>query len=103
MKKESKYFNPETKKNQDLFDTLNPVFKVICRSPNVVIGDRGGSVSLIVEAKNEEDAMTKAMLNPEFKKHIRILDFDKKYLSVYKPSGLYIIGKVDYFEGDERA
>jgi hypothetical protein len=96
-----KVFNPITKKNQDLFDYLNPVFTVSCHHGHV-IGDKGAAVYLIVEAKNEEDAMDKAMLNPEFTKHIRMKDFNKKYLSVHKPSGLYVIGKVDYYEGDPR-
>jgi hypothetical protein len=103
MKKESMYFNPETKKNQDLFETLNPVFAIRCDDPNVVIGNRGASIKIIVEAKNEEQAIKKAMLDSNFTKYLRMSSFEKEFLEVYKPSGLYVIGKVDYFEGDERA
>ena len=33
---------------------------------------------------------------------VRMKDFDMKYLDVYKPTGNYIIGQVNYYEGDER-
>ena len=100
-----KYFNPKTKKSQDLFelDSLCPVFTVRCNTPDIVIGDKGSSVSLIVEACNEDEAMEKALLNKEFVSHIRMKGFIKeKYLNVYKPSGLYVIGRVEYNEGDPR-
>ena len=55
-----------------------------------------------VAASNEEEAIAKVMKTKEFTKHIRMKDFDKKYLSVYRPVGNYVIGKVEYFEGDKR-
>jgi hypothetical protein len=96
-----KYYNPLTKRNEDLFDTLNPVFTVSCHH-EPVIGDKGAAVYLIVEAKDEEEAKNKALANNEFTKHIRMKDFDRRCLEVFKPSGLYVIGKVDYYEGDPR-
>ena len=100
-----KYYNPKTKKNQDLFETetLCPVFRVCCRTPNIVIGDKGCAVYLNVEACNENEAKDKALLNKEFTKHLYLKDFNKdKHLEVYTPSGLYVIGRVEYHEGDER-
>jgi hypothetical protein len=99
-----KYYNPKTKRNQDLFEieSLCPVFTVRCDTPDIVIGDKGASVSVVIEANDEEDAVNKATLNKEFTKHIRMNYFQTKHLRVYKPSGLYVIGKVDYYEGDTR-
>jgi hypothetical protein len=96
-----KYFNPKNQKTEELFTSLNPVYSVSCHN-EPVIGDKGAAVYLIVEAENEEQAKDKALLNHEFTKHIRMKDFNKKWLSVYKPSGLYVIGKVDFYEGDPR-
>jgi len=98
-----KVYNPKTKKNQELFETetLCPVFSVSCHH-TPVIGDKGAAVYINVEAKNEEEAKEKAMRNSEFTKHIRMKDFDKKYLQVHTPTGLYVIGRVDYYEGDPR-
>jgi hypothetical protein len=96
------YFNPKENKMTDLFETLSPVFSVSCHIPNVVIGYKGAAVYINVEAKDEEDAMNKALANPEFTKHIRMKEFERKHLDTYKPTGLYVIGRVEYFEGDER-
>jgi hypothetical protein len=98
-----KVYNPKTKLNQDLFETLNPVFMVSCITPNIVIGNNGASVRIVVEAEDEEKAKDKALLNSEFTEHLRMKDFKRFYLETYKPSGLYVIGKVDYFEGEQRA
>jgi hypothetical protein len=95
-----KVFNPTTKATQDMFDSLNPVFEVSCTYPNIVIGDKGAAVRLIVEAENKENAIGKAMLNPEFTKHLR--PGYEHYLDVTTPTGLYVIGKVNYHEGDPR-
>jgi hypothetical protein len=95
------YTNPETGKTQKLFDTLIPVYTVRC-SETITIGDKGCSVHINIAAKNEEEAISKVMKNKEFTKHIRMNDFNKKYLSVYKATGNYVIGKVEYYEGDER-
>jgi hypothetical protein len=95
-----KVFNPITKATQDMFDSLNPVFEVSCTYPDIVIGDKGASVRLIVEAEDEEKAKIKATLNTEFTKHLR--PGYERYLHISRPSGLYVIGKVDYNEGDPR-
>jgi len=95
------YTDPKTGKAQKLFDTLLSVYGVRC-SETITIGDKGCSVSMNVAASGEEEAVSKVMKNKEFTKHIRMKDFDKKYLSVYRPVGNYVIGKVEYYEGDER-
>ena len=98
-----KVFNKETKKNQDLFETLIPVFTVSCTLDSLVVGDKGCSVYINVSAENEELAKEIAIANEEFMSHIYKKDeFDKRYLSVFKPSGSYVIGKVDYYDGDPR-
>ncbi|MFA5207353.1 MAG: hypothetical protein WC428_01735 [Candidatus Paceibacterota bacterium] len=95
------YTNSKTGKTQKLFDTLIPVFGVRC-DDTITIGDKGCSVYYTIQAKDEEEAIAKALKNKEFTKHIRMKNFDRKYLSVYKPTGNYVIGKVNYYEGDER-
>jgi hypothetical protein len=95
------YTNPKTGKTQKLFDTLESVYGVRC-SETVTIGDKGCSVSMNVAANSEEEAIAKVMKSKEFTKHIRMKDFDKKYLTVYKPVGNYVINDVNYHEGDER-
>jgi hypothetical protein len=95
------YTNPKTGKAQKLFDTLESVYGIRC-SETITIGDKGCSVSMNVSANSEEEAIAKVMKAKEFTKHIRMKDFDKKYLSVYRPVGNYVIGKVEYYEGDER-
>lgn len=97
----NKYFNPKTKKQEKLFETLNPVYRVCYENP--LVGNRGECVYITLEAENEDDAKIKAMNNEEFTKYIWGKYFDKKYLKAYKPTGLYIIGKVEYYEGDPRA
>ena len=98
-----KVYNPKTKKNQDLFETLIPVFTVGCTNDNVVNGDKGCAVYINVSAENEELAKNLALANEEFMSHIRDQkNFDKKYLVAFKPTGLYVIGKVTYYEGDPR-
>lgn len=100
-----KVFNPQTKKNQDLFEieSLCPVFRVSCRVQDVVNGDKGCAVYLNVEACNEEEAKDKALLNKEFTKHLHMERFNKeRHLEVSTPTGLYVIGRVDYYDGDPR-
>jgi hypothetical protein len=97
---EPKYFNPKTGKTQKLFDTLNPVYTV--RYVNPYVGDKGEAVYITLEANEEEEAKDKAMLNKEFTKHIFMKYYDRKYLTAYKPSGNYVINKVQYFSGDPR-
>ena len=95
------YTNPETGKAQKLFDTLIPVYTVRC-GETITIGDKGCAVFIHVGAITKEEAIDKAIKNKEFTSHIRMKDFDKKYLTVYQPTGNYVIGKVLYYEGDER-
>jgi hypothetical protein len=98
-----KYYNPKSKKIEPIFESLNPVFKVCCRTPNIVVGDKGCAVYFIVEARDEEDAKDKVMLNNEFTKHLNMKNFKRNmHLDVYRPTGLYVIGQVDYHEGDPR-
>lgn len=98
-----KVFNPKTKKNQDLFETLIPVFTVGCTNDNIVNGDKGCAVYINVSAENEELAKNLALANEEFMSHIHDQkNFDKKYLVAFKPTGSYVIGKVSYYEGDPR-
>lgn len=99
-----KVYNPKTKKNQDLFETetLCPVFTVCCTNDEVVNGYKGAAVYLNVEACDKEEAIKKALLNKEFTQHLT-KNFNKdRDLTVYTPSGLYVIGRVDYFDGDPR-
>ena len=104
IKNMKKYYNPKTKKNQDLFEieSLCPVFTVSCTTPDIVIGDKGASVFIIVEANDEEEARDKVLQNKEFTKHVRMGYLQKKHLGIHKPTGLYVIGKVNYYEGDPR-
>ncbi len=98
-----KVFNPKTKKNQDLFETLIPVFTVCVTNDNIVNGYKGCAVYINVSAENEELAKNLALANEEFMSHIYDQkNFDKKYLHTFKPTGNYVIGRVDYYEGDPR-
>ena len=98
-----KVFNTKTQKNQDLFETLIPVFTVCCTNDNIVKGYKGCAVFINISGENEEVAKELAMANEEFMSHIHKKDkFDKKYLRAFKPTGNYVIGNVQYFEGDKR-
>ena len=98
-----KVFNPTTKKNQDLFETLIQVFTVCVTNDEMVDGHKGASVYINVSAENEELAKNLALTNEEFMSHIRDQkNFDKKHLNTFKPTGNYVIGKVKYFAGDPR-
>jgi len=98
-----KVFNTKTKKNEDLFETLIPTFTVCCTNDNIVEGYKGCAVYINVSAENEELAKNIAITNEEFMSHIHDKDgFDKKYLQTFKPTGNYVIGRVEYFEGDPR-
>jgi hypothetical protein len=95
------YTDSKTGKPQKLFGKLLSVYGVRC-SETITIGDKGCSVNMNVAANSEEEAITKVMKNKDFTKHIRMKNFDRKYLSIYRPVGNYVIGKVNYYEGDER-
>jgi len=103
-----KVYNTKTKKNQDLFETLIPVFTVGCTNYNIVNGYKGCAVYINVSAEDEETAKDLAVNNEEFMSHInrhykeKVKENKKKHLVVFKPTGSYVIGKVEYFEGDER-
>ena len=98
MKPEPKYYNPKTKKSQKLFETLLPVYNV--KYANPVHGWKGETVDIVLDADNEQDAIDKAMKNQEFINYIDMNHFDKNYITVHKPIGNYVIGKVNHFKGD---
>ena len=98
MKPEPEYHNPNTKKSEKLFDTLIPVYDV--KYANPVHGWKGESVSIILEADNEQAAIDKAIKNEEFINYIDMKHFDKNYITVHKPIGNYVIGKVNHYKGD---
>lgn len=97
-----KFYNPRKQRNEeDLFDDSVPVFSVSAHD-NAVNGYKGAAVYLNVEAENEDQAKEKALKNKEFIQHLNEGYKDKKYLSTHEPSGLFVIGRVEYFEGDPR-
>jgi len=95
------YFNSKTGETQKLFDVLIPNYTVCIQDENVLDGLKGCKVSITIEALNAEEAMDKVMKNKEFTKHIKMKDFDRKYLNVFNPTGNYVIGKVEYYKGDD--
>jgi len=97
---EPNYFNPKSGKTQKLFDVLNKVYTVCYR--NHEVGDKGEALYITLEANDEPDAVNKAMANKEFTKHIYMKYFNIKCMNVYEPKGNYVIGKIEYFEGDPR-
>jgi hypothetical protein len=96
----NKFFNPITKKMEKLFETLIPVYTVCYENP--LVGNKGESVYITLEAEDENDAKIKAMNNDEFTSYIQGKYFNRKYLKAYKPTDLYVIGQVKYYEGDPR-
>lgn len=95
-----KYYNPKSENMEELFDKLNTVYTVCYQ--NHEVGWKGEALYITLEAENQEQAKNIAMLNPEFTEHIDIKYFNRKCLSAFKPKGNYVIGKVEYYEGDER-
>src|ERR1035437_3057224 len=83
------YTNPKTGKTQKLFDELLPVYTVRYENPN-----SGGVIYITLCAKDETEAISKAMDNYEFKSHIDKQYYDKSYFNSYKALGNYVIGKV---------
>lgn len=83
------YTNPKTGKTQKLFDELLPVYTVRYENPN-----SGGVIYITLCAKDETEAINKAMHNKEFYSHIQLQYFKKEYFNVYKALGNYVIGKV---------
>lgn len=67
-------------------------------------GWKGECVYYMVKAKSNDEAKKLAMGNKEFISKIDMKHFDNKYLSAYVPKHYdkNEIGKVSYFEGDER-
>ena len=96
------FHNPRTGKLQKLFDetTLNKVYTVCYR--NHEVGDKGEALYITIEAESEIHAKDKAMANQEFRSHIYMKYYNSKCLSAFIPKGNYVIGKVDYYEGDPR-
>lgn len=97
---EPQYFNPKTKKTQMLFEELTPVWTVCYK--NHEVGWKGEAVYITLEAENEAMAKDLAMESKTFTKYIQMKYYKRKYLSAYPAIGNYVIGKVEYYEGDER-
>lgn len=97
---EMQFFNRNTGKMQKLFGVLNKVYTV--RYSNHEVGWKGEALYITIEAENEELAKDKAMQNIEFTKHIEMKYFKRKCLQAYQPKGNYVIGRVEYYEGDPR-
>ena len=97
---EPRYYNPESQDTQKLFDKLIPVWNVTYKNPSV--GYKGEGLYYTVEAKDADEAKSKALANMEFTKHIAMEFYDSRYLTAFTPIGIYVIGKVEYFEGDPR-
>jgi hypothetical protein len=95
-----KVFNLKTKKTENLFETLNPVYQI--RYSNPIYGNIDEFVVITLEADDEKQAKIKAMNNQEFTSHIEGKHYDIEYLTAFKPKGLYVIGKVEYYEGVPR-
>ena len=91
------YTNPKTGKTQKFFDELLPVYTVRYENPY-----NGGVIYITLCAKDETEAINKAMHNKEFYNHMQIQSFKKEYFNVNKALGNYVINNVIYFEGDER-
>ena len=89
-------------KPEKLFDEdkLIPTWTVRYKDPNV--GNKGEAVYMTVSAKDEQQAKNEALACNEFSRHITPEFYDSRYLSAYPATGNYVIGKVDYFEGDPR-
>ena len=102
MGKKLKYINKETGKAQELFDeqTLVPTWTVRYADPNA--GNKGEAVYMTVSAKDEREAKTLALACSAFNQHITPDFYDSRYLCAYEATGNYVIGKVEYFEGDPR-
>jgi hypothetical protein len=83
------YTNPKTGKTQKLFDELLSVYTVRYENPN-----RSGVIYITVSAKNNTEAINKAMDNNEFRSHIKLQYFKREYFNVYKALGNYVIDKV---------
>ena len=102
MAKKLKYINKETGKPQELFDeeTLIPTWTVKYGDPNS--GNKGEAVYMTLSAKDEQQAKTLALACSEFNQHITPDFYDSRYLSAYEATGNFVIGRVEYFEGDPR-
>ena len=98
-------FNKDTGETQRLFDekTLIKSYLVSVTNDNIVNGDKGCAVFIVVSAEDLDHAKDKAMLCEEFMKHISDRKtFERKHLQVSVAQGSYVIGKVQYFSGDPR-
>ena len=97
---EMQFFNRNTGKMQKLFTELNKVYTV--RYVNHEVGDKGEALYITVEAETPRLAVDKAMQTQMFVAYIQMKYFNEKCLHAYQPKGSYVIGKVEYFEGDPR-
>lgn len=101
--KEPYYYNPKTDKTQKLFEeqTLNQLWEVYVDNYNVIDGDKGAEVRIVVEAQDMEQARDKAINNNDFMQHV-LTNFTRDHFVVHKPVGNYVIGKIEYYSGDPR-
>lgn len=100
MQPEMQFFNTNTGKMQKLFGVLNNVWTV--RYNDHEVGYKGEATYITLEAENEELAKDLAMQNKEFTRFIEMKYFKRKCLHAFEPKGNYVIGKVEYYEGDPR-
>jgi hypothetical protein len=78
------------------------VFVVMYENP--LVGYKGNMVTYCLRARDDREAMRQALLNTDFQNKINMANFDKKYLTAYKPKIYKVdeIGKINYYEGDPR-
>jgi hypothetical protein len=81
-------------------DKLIPSWTVSYKDPNA--GNKGEAVYMTVSAGDEQQAKTAALSCSEFSQHITPEFYDARYLKAYPATGNYVIGKVQYFQGDPR-
>jgi len=100
LEKEPVYQDLDTGKLNTLFENLVPTWTIRYEDPTR--GNKGEAVYYTISANTEDEAKTLALANPEFTQHILPEHFEKRYLTAFEASGNYVIGKVEYFEGDPR-
>ena len=95
-------FNKDTGETQKLFceETLIPTWTVRYEDPTR--GNKGESVTMTVSANSEDDAKVQALGCRDFTQHILPEHYDSRYLTAFKARGNYVIGEIQYFEGDPR-
>ena len=95
-------FNKDTGETQKLFceETLIPTWTVRYEDPTR--GNKGEALYMTVSAETEWKAKEQALACSGFTKHLTPEFWELKYLTAYKARGNYVIGEIQYFEGDPR-